>query len=195
MTSESNDEQTQAQQRAAFIANMKRALEQAQANGQSPEQIRALTSTLAHAEMQRQMPQIIAKTRSWWSGLRNFLIVGALALGLSIGLALFVEHRYAAPLCTHYAALHELTYKGIEYPVIGRSSNTTSSGRCIFVNSAGQQNTLALSKVGGNWLIVLLLSFALQIDFTTPVAFILIALLAVALRKRNSGRRAVRPSL
>ncbi len=65
MTAESNDGQGREQQRAIFIANMQRQVEQAQANGQSPEQIRALTVALAHAEMQRQMPRMIANSRSW----------------------------------------------------------------------------------------------------------------------------------
>ncbi|HEX7605331.1 MAG TPA: hypothetical protein VF348_01385, partial [Usitatibacter sp.] len=101
MTREPEDEQA----REAFIASMKSRMEQAQASGQSPEQIREQMAAFAREESRRQLPQTVAKVRSWWSGFRNFLIVGAIALALSIGLALVVEHRYAAPLCESYAAL------------------------------------------------------------------------------------------
>ena len=186
MSSEPDDEQARAQKREAHIADMKSRMEQIQASGQSPEQIREQVAALAHEEMQRQMPEIIAKTRSWWSGFRNFLIVGVLALGVAVGFALFVEHRYAAPLCEHYAAQHGLTYKGYYYPVIGRGSSTTSaSGSCIFVNSTGHQNTVSLKKTEPDWATALLVGFALQIEVTTPVAFVLIALIAVSLRKRK----------
>lgn len=184
MSVETNDEQDRAREREAFIAGMKSRMEQAQASGQSPEEIRKLAGAFAREESRRQMPQIVSRARSWWSGFRNFLIVGALALVLAIGLALFVEHRYAAPLCERYGALHELTYKGLDYPVIGRSSSTTSaSGSCMFDNRAGRRTTVSLNKLESNWAVALLVSFALQLSFTAPVAFVLVALVAVGIGK------------
>jgi hypothetical protein len=118
------------------------------------------------------------------SGFRRFLIVGALAFGLAAGLALFVERRYAAPLCERYAAEHGLVYTGLEYPVIGKSSSTTSpSGRCILVNAAGRGDTMSLTKLEPSGIIALLVSFALQIKFTVPASFVLIALMWVGFRK------------
>lgn len=186
MSPGADDEQAREQTREAFIANMKSRLEQAQASGQSPEEIRKQAAAFAREESQRQLPQIIARTRSWWSGFRTFLIVGAIALGLSIGLALFVEHRYAAPLCVNYAALHELTYEGLNYPLISKGSAANSaSGSCIFENHAGRRSTVSLGKLETNWAIGLLITFALQLEFTTPVAFVLVALIAAALRRRK----------
>ena len=181
------DDPSANESREAFLAGMKTRLEQAQASGQSPEQIRALASSDARAELQRQAPQTVARARAWWSGLRNFLIVGALAFGVAIGLALLVEHQHVAPLCERYGAEHGLTYQGADYPIIGRSSSTTSPGGCIFSDSAGRQRSVSLYKVEPNSIVALLVSFALQIDFVIPVAFIPIALIAVALR-RSSNR-------
>jgi hypothetical protein len=172
--------------REAFIADMKRRFEQAQAGGQSPEQLRELVTASAKEESRRQLPEVTARMTAWWSGLRNFLIVGGLAFGVAIGLALLVEHLHVAPLCERYAAQHGLRYQGVDYPMIGRSSSTTSPGRCIFADAAGRRDTVSLYKVEANAFIALLVSFALQIDFIIPAAFILIALLAVSLRGRST---------
>jgi hypothetical protein len=150
------------------------------------EQAREQMAAFAREEGRRQLPQTVARVRSWWSGFRNFLIVGAIASVLSIGLALVVEHRYAAPLCMRYAALHDLTYKGFNYPVIGKGSATNAaSGSCIFDNHAGHRSTVSLGKTEASWAMDLLITFALQLELTTPVAFVLIALIAVALRRRK----------
>jgi hypothetical protein len=186
MDSASNDDRTAEQAREAFLAGMKTRLEQARAGGQSPEQIRAMASAFAKEEGRRQLPEAMSRMRAWWTGLRNFLIVGALAVGVFIGLALFVEHRYAAPLCEHYGAQHGFTYHGIDYPTIGSSSSTTSPPRCIFRDTAGHRDTVSLDKLQPNAAIALLVSFALQIEFIVPVAFILIALMAVAVRRSTT---------
>jgi hypothetical protein len=125
----------------------------------------------------------VAKARSCWVGFRNFLIVGAIALGLAIGLALFVEHSYASPLCEKYAGQHSLLYRGVDYPVVGNSSSTTSSGSCIFDDAAGQRNTVRLRDLDPNAALSLLASFALQIDFTVPTFFIIVALIAVGMSR------------
>ena len=101
---------------------------------------------------------------------------------MATGLALFVERRYAAPLCERYAAERGLVYKGLDYPVIGKSSSTTSpSGRCILLNAAGRRDTVSLTTLEQSTIIALLVSFALQIEVTIPVAFVAIALIWVAL--------------
>jgi len=183
MSSTRDEEQAQEKARGAFIAGMKTRLEQAEARGQSPEQIREQATAYAREEARRQVPQVAAKARSWWFGFRNFLIVGALALGLAIGLALFVERYYASPLCEQYAAQHGLVYRGLDYPVIGQSSSTTSSGNCILVDAAGHRNTIRLRNLEPNAALALLASFALQIDFTVPALFIVVALIAVAISR------------
>ena len=181
-----DDEQAREKAREAFLAGMKTRLEQAQASGQSPEQLEELVSAFAKAAQRRQLPEATSRIRAWWTGLRNFLIVGALAVGVFIGLALFIEHRNAAPLCEHYGAQHGLTYRGIDYPTIGRSSSTTSTPRCLFVDAAGRRDSVSLDKLEPNAAMALLVSFALQIDIVVPVAFILIALMAVALRRKTT---------
>ena len=187
MDSASNDHRTAEQAREAFLAGMKTRLEQARAGGQSPEQMQELVSSCVKEETGRQIPQVAARARAWWSGLRNFLIVGALALGVAIGLALFVEHHYAAPLCAQYAAQHGgLRYEGIDYPTVGRSSSTTSPPRCMFVDPTGHRDTVSLDELQPNAIAALLTSFALQMSFVTPVAFILIALMAVELRRSTT---------
>jgi hypothetical protein len=186
MSSTPGDEPTPKESREAFLAGMKTRLEQAQASGQSPEQIQALVSSVARNEIERQAPQVVAQARSWWSGFRNFLIVGALALGVAIGLALVVEHQQLAPLCERYGAEHGLTYQGAYYPVVGSGSRTTSPGGCIFADSAGHRRSVSVYKVEPNSLVALLVSFALQVDFVIPVAFVLIALIAVSLRRRSN---------
>ncbi|MBP7610519.1 MAG: hypothetical protein KA760_13545 [Steroidobacteraceae bacterium] len=106
MDSASNDDRTAEQACEAFLAEKKTRLEQARAGGQSPEQIRAMASAYASEEGRRQLPETMSRMRAWWTGLRNLLIIGALAAGVFICLALFIEHRYAAPLCEHYGARH-----------------------------------------------------------------------------------------
>jgi hypothetical protein len=187
MGSTLEDDPSPSQSREAFLTGMKTRLEQAQASGQTSEPIQALASSYAREEMQRQAPQVVARARSWWFGFRNFLIVGALALGVALGLALVVERQHVAPLCERYGAQNGLTYQGTDYPVIGRSSSTTSPGGCIFADSAGRQRSVSLYKVEPNSLVALLVSFALQVDFVIPVAFILIALIAVSLRRRSNS--------
>jgi len=177
------DENNLEQAHEAFTADMKTRIEQAKASGQSPEQIQEMVTAYAREEMRRKIPQVVTKVRSWWIGFRRFVIVGALALGFATGLALYVEHYYAAPLCEHYANQHELVYRGVYYPVIGNSSSTTSFGSCIFYDAAGHKDTVLLHKLEPNQLIALLVSFALQIDVITPAAFIFIALIAVKLFK------------
>ncbi|MCX7054945.1 MAG: hypothetical protein NTU56_12180 [Proteobacteria bacterium] len=187
MSSTPEDDPSANESREAFLAGMKTRLEQAQASGQSSEQIRALASSYARDEIQRQAPQVVARARSWWSGFRNVLIVGALASGVAIGLALLVEHRYAAPLCEQYAAQHGgLRYEGIDYPRVGRSSSTTSPPRCMFVDPTGHRDTVSLDELQPNAIAALLTSFALQIEFIVPVAFILIAMMAVAVRRSTT---------
>lgn len=184
MGPEPEDERKQEQMREAFIESMKARLEQAQARGQSREQIQELTTAYASEVIRRQIPRFVYQTRSWWVGFRRLLIVSSLAFGLAIGLALFVEHHYASPLCERHAAQQGVAYRGIDYPVIGSSSSTTStSGSCIFFDSTGQRETVSLGSLEPNAAIALLVSFALQIEFTTPVAFILIALIAASLLK------------
>jgi hypothetical protein len=187
MDSAPDDEQALERSREAFIAGIKTRLERAQASGQSPEQIQELVGSYAKEETRRQIPVVAARARAWWSGLRNFLIIGVLALGFAIGLALVIEHRNAAPLCEQYAAQHAgLRYEGIDYPVIGSSSSTTAPPRCIFLDAAGHRDTVSLDELQPNPGIALLVSFALQLSFMTPVAFILIALIAVSLRRSTT---------
>lgn len=165
---------------------MKTRFEQSHASGQSPERIRDLLSVFAREESRRQMPDLTARVTAWWVGFRNFLIVGALAFGVAIGLAFLVERQHVTPLCERHAARYGLTYQGVDYPVIGNSSSTTSPGGCIFALPTGGQDTVSLYKLEPNAGIALLVSFALQIDFTIPIAFILIALLAVRLRRKST---------
>jgi hypothetical protein len=176
MNSNRDEEQDKEKERDAFLAGMKTRIEQAQASGQTPEQIREQV-------LAQQVPQVAAKARSWWTGFRNFLIIGAIAFGLAIGLALFVEHSYAAPLCEQYAAQHSLVYSGLDYPVIGSSSSTTSSGSCIFVDAAGNRNTIEFRDLAPNAALALLASFGLQIEITIPAFFILVALIAVGISR------------
>jgi hypothetical protein len=177
------DDQQENKEREAFVAEMKRRMEQAQARGESPEQIREQAAAYAHEAARQEAPRTVAKARSCWVGFRNFLIVGAIAFGLAIGLALFVERSYALPLCEKYAAQHSLVYRGVDYPVVGNSSSTTSSGSCIFEDAAGQRNTVRLRDLDPNAVLSLLASFGLQIDFTTPTFFIIVALIAVGISR------------
>jgi hypothetical protein len=191
MNSGQDDEPARARARENLAARMRARIEHARASGLSPEQIEEQMAAGARDEVRRQLPELTKQVGSWWSGFRRFLIVGALAFGLAAGLALLVERRYAAPLCERYAAAHGLVYKGLEYPVIGSSSSTTSpSGRCILVNASGRRDTLSLTALEPSTLIALLISLALQIKFTIPASFVLIALLWVGLRKLAGTERA-----
>ena len=181
MNSVPDDKRIQEQAREAFIAGMKDRIEQAQASGQSPEQIKQQVAAYANAEARRQVPQIVSRFHSWWLGFRRFLIVAALASGVAIGLALFVEHRYAAPLCEQYAAQHGLLYQGFSYPVKGHSSTTPLSGSCLYSDSADHRNSVSLAKLVPSAVIALLVSIALDLEVTIPVAFVFIALIAVGI--------------
>ncbi len=189
MSSTSNDSDRD-RERDALAAEMKRQMEQAKARGDSPEQMREQALAYAHEAARQRAPRTVARGRSCLAGLLNFLIIGAIALGLGIGLALFVERSYAAPLCQTYAAQRSLQYRGVDYPVIGNSSSTTSSGSCIFVDAAGQRSTVTLRNLEPNAAAALLASFGLQIDFTVPTFFVLVALVAVGLRHLRRSRSA-----
>jgi hypothetical protein len=178
-----DEEPARAQSREEMIARMKRRIEQARKSGQSADQIEAQLALDIREEMRQQVPHVVAQARSWWSGFRNFLIVGALAFAVALGLALLVEHRYAAPLCEQHAARQGLLYQGLEYPRLGRSTSTSSSARCMLINPAGLRTTVSLSSLEANPVIALAIAAALEIEFTTPVAFVLIALVAVAVLK------------
>jgi hypothetical protein len=122
-------------------------------------------------------------------GLRNLLIVGALAFGLAVGLALLVEHRYAAPLCEAYGTQHGLSYTALEYPTLGRGGSAASntSGECIFRDAAGAKQTRSLGKLAPNFLTDLLMSAALEIELTFPVGFVLIGLIAATHFRRAAA--------
>lgn len=190
MSSAADDERVSAQAREEFAARMRARIEQARASGLSPEQIEEQVAAGVREDVRRQLPALTRQVRSWWSGFRRFLIVGALSFGVATGLALLVERRYAAPLCERYAAERGLVYKGLDYPVIGNSSSTSSlSGRCILLNAAGRRDTVSLATLEQSAIVALLVSFALQIEFTIPVSFVAIALIWVALRKLTGMER------
>ena len=93
---------------------------------------------------------------------------------------MFIEHRHATPLCEQYAGAHRLNYLGLGYPILGKSSSTTSvSGRCLFADATGQETSYDLTKLETNAAISLLVGFALDIEFTIPVFFIAVSLLVV----------------
>ena len=172
--------------RDAFVAAMKKRVEEGQALGQSPEEIAAGAREFAREAARRRAPEVAAAARSWWVGFRRFLVIGTLAIALSAGLALYVEHRHAAPLCERYAAGHGLRYAGLGYPILGRSSSTSSSsGRCILVDTAGRSTTVSLSKLEPDAAVGLAASFALQLEFTIPALFVLIALAAAPFLRRR----------
>jgi hypothetical protein len=118
----------------AFLAEMRARVEQAQRSGKSPEQVHDEMLEFARQQGRVRAPQLAANMRSWVRGFRNFLIVGALAVGLAIALALLIEHRYAAPLCEAYGAQHGLLYIELDYPTLGRGGSAAgnTSGDCIF---------------------------------------------------------------
>jgi hypothetical protein len=133
-------------------------------------------------EALRQNSDIVVQIHSRWWGFRRFLLVGGLSFGLAIALALFIEHRHATPLCEQYAGAHRLTYHGLEYPILGKSSSTTTvSGRCLFADAKGHESSYDLTKLEPNAAISLLVGFALDIEFTIPVFFIAVSLLALGI--------------
>ena len=75
--------------------------------------------------------------------------------------------------------------------MIGKSSSTTSpSGRCILLNAAGHRDTISLTTLEPSAIIALLVSFALQIEFTIPASFVLIALMWAGFRQLAGTERA-----
>jgi hypothetical protein len=185
MSTKSDEERAREKSRDAFVAGMKRRIDEAQASGKTPEQIREQATAYARAEARQQVPQAAAMARSWWRGVRNFLIIGALALGLAIGLALAVDRSYAAPLCGTYAAQHTLVYSGLDYPQIGRSSSISSPARCIFTDAVGNRQTVDLGNLNPFFVTALLADIALTIEITVPVLFIGIALLAATITRKR----------
>lgn len=172
--------------REDFVAAMKQRMEDGRARGLSPEEAQADAREFARGEVRRRAPEVAAAARSWWVGLRRFLVIGALAVALSVGLALFVEHRYAAPLCERYAADHGQQYQGLNYPYLGRSSSTSSSsGRCILADAAGRRTTVSLRKLEPDFAADFAVSMALELEFTLPAFFVLLALAAAAILRRR----------
>ncbi len=177
------------QDREAFIAAMQNRMKQAQQRGASPEEIQAAMRELVQQEEQVRAPQMIASLRSWLRGLRNAVIVGILAVSLAIGLALLVEQRYAAPLCKTYGAQHGLVYTGLDYPILGGSggAGSNTSGECLFRDSAGQKQLYSLGALAPNFPTDFLMSAALQLELTIPVAFVVIALIVAILFRRSTA--------
>lgn len=173
-------------EREAFAAAMKQRLEDGRARGLSPQEAEADAREFASREMRRRAPEVVAAARSWWVGFKRFVGLGALAIALAVGLALFAEHRYAAPLCERYAADHGQQYRGLDYPYLGRSSSTSSSsGRCIFADAAGRRSTISLRKLEPSFAADFAVSAALQLEFTIPAFFVLLALAAAAVLRRR----------
>jgi hypothetical protein len=182
MPSPRNEDRSPLQSHEAWVASLKARLEQARAEGQSPEQMQQLAMTMAHADAGRRATQVVGQVRSWWSGFKLFLMVGGLALALAMSLALGVEYRHAAPLCKSYGAEHHWAYQSLNYPNGGHSSNA-GSARCVFTNASGSHEYVSLTKLEPNWLTDLGVSFAFEIEFTLPLFFVLIALLFAALKR------------
>lgn len=87
MPSPSDHNPSQEQANEQFVAAMKARLEKAQADGQSPEQMQQLAMALGHTEAGRRATKVVTQVHSWWPGFQRFLMVGALACALAIGLA------------------------------------------------------------------------------------------------------------
>jgi len=109
-------------------------------------------------------------------------MVGVMACVLAIGLAWVVEHRYAAPLCDVYATEHRLSYRQLNYPNGGHSTNA-GSARCVFADPSGHEQSISLAKLVPNWVIDLMVSIALGIEFTIPAFFVLVALIFAAMKR------------
>ena len=161
---------------------MRTRLEQTRADGQSPEDIRQLARELGRAEAGQRATGVVKQVGSWWSGFRTFLMVGAVACVLAIGLAWMVEHRYAAPLCDAYATEHRLSYRHLNYPSGGHSTNA-GSPRCVFADPSGREQSISLAKLVPNFAIDLMVSIALAIEFSIPVFFVLVALIFDAMKR------------
>lgn len=186
MPSPNNENRSLRQSHEAFKANLKARLEQAQADGQSPEQMQQMAMSLAGAEGGRQAIKAVGQLRSWWSGFKLFLMVGGLAVVLSVGLALAVEYRHAAPLCKAYGAEHHWTYQSLDldYPDGGHSTNA-GSATCVFADASGNDKYVSLAKLEPNWLTDLGVSFAFEMEFTLPLFFVLVALLFAAFKRKQ----------
>jgi hypothetical protein len=182
MPSPNNENRSLRQSHEAFKANLKARLEQAQADRQSPEQMQQMAMSLAGAEGGRQAIKAVGQLRSWWSGFKLFVMVGGLAVAMAMGLALAVEYRHAAPLCKAYGAEHHWAYQNLNYPYGGHSS-TSGSATCVFTDASGNDKHVSLAKLEPNWLTDLGVSFAFEIEFTTPLFFVLAALLLAALKR------------
>jgi len=187
--SPSNHNPSQEQANEQFVAAMKARLEQARADGQSPEQMQQLAMALGHKEAARRAPQVVAQVRSWWSGFRLFLKVGALACVLAIGLAWLIEHRHAAPLCELYATEHRLSYRQLNYTNGGHGTNA-GSARCVFADPSGREKSISLAKLEPNFAIDMMVSVGLEIEFTLPAFFLIVALIFGAI-ERSKGKRGV----
>jgi len=163
-------------------------MEAARARGESPDQIHEEMRSFAHRHVREQAPIVATKVSAWWRGLRNFLIIGALALGCSVALALFVEHSYTAPSCREYALLHNFRYTGFDYPPLlsnrGGGSHA-ASGDCQFLDAAGRRQEISFAKTARSTPVELLVTFALQIDLTTTLSFLAIALIAALFARRS----------
>ena len=184
MPSPSNENRSQRQGQQAFVADMKARLEQARAEGQSPEQIQQLAMRLAHADAGRRTTQVVGQVRSWWSKFELFLMVGGMALALAMGMAMGVECRHAAPLCKAYGAEHHWTYQSLDYPNGGHSNNA-GSATCVFVDASGNDKYVSLTRLEPNWLTDLGVSFAFEMEFTLPLFFVLVALLFAAFKRKQ----------
>lgn len=184
MPSPSNENRSQRQGQQAFVADMKARLAQAQSEGQSPEQMQLLAMTLASANAGRRATQVVGHLAAWWSGFKLFLMVGAVACALAVGLALGVEYRHAAPLCETYAAAHHWTYQSLNYPNGGHSRNA-GSATCVFADASGNDEYVSLTRLEPNWLTDLGVSFAFEMEFTLPLFFVLVALLFAAFKRKQ----------
>ena len=100
---------------------------------------------------------------------RNLVIVGLLALGFSLTLAIFAEGNYARPHCATYATAHQLTYAGLEYPSAPIGVPGRRPATCLFVSAARGVVTVPFASVAPSESAAILVDLATTTLLTTPV--------------------------
>lgn len=100
---------------------------------------------------------------------RNLFIVGALALGFSLTLAIFAEGNYARPKCATYAAAHQLTYAGLEYPSAPIGVPGRRPARCLLLDTNRRLVTVPFGDVAPHRMSAVLVDLATTPLLTTPL--------------------------
>ncbi len=110
-------------------------------------------------------------TLSRFERARNLGLVGLLALGFSLTLAIFAEGNFGRPHCAAYATARQLTYAGMQYPSAPIGVPGRRPATCLLLDAERAVVTVPFADVAPHRLATVLVDIATTPLITTPLLF------------------------